>query len=169
MSHTGEIRWQRERRSPVQMHIRLAVPGDCKKLCRLREALWPESSASEHEREVEGVLKGKSPGTLPLVALVAESPDGALLGFVEIGLRSHADGCDPRKLVGFVEGWFVVERERRKGVGKQLMEAAEEWARGQGCAEMASDTWIDNEVSQRAHEALKFEVVDRCVHYRKAL
>jgi hypothetical protein len=35
--------------------------------------------------------------------------------------------------------------------------------------EIASDTWIDNEPSQRAHEALSFEVVDRCVHYRKAL
>jgi len=34
---------------------------------------------------------------------------------------------------------------------------------------MASDTWIDNEASQRAHEALAFEVVDRCVHFRKAL
>jgi aminoglycoside 6'-N-acetyltransferase I len=34
---------------------------------------------------------------------------------------------------------------------------------------MASDTWIDNEGSQRAHEALGYEVVDHCVHYRKRL
>jgi aminoglycoside 6'-N-acetyltransferase I len=34
---------------------------------------------------------------------------------------------------------------------------------------MASDTWIDNELSQSCHEALGFEVVDRCVHYRKGL
>jgi aminoglycoside 6'-N-acetyltransferase I len=34
---------------------------------------------------------------------------------------------------------------------------------------MASDTWIDNEVSQRVHDSLGYEVVDRCVHYRKAL
>jgi hypothetical protein len=38
-----------------------------------------------------------------------------------------------------------------------------------GARELASDTWIDREGSQRAHEALGFEVVDRCVHYRKAL
>ena len=43
------------------------------------------------------------------------------------------------------------------------------WARLKGCREMASDTWIDHEGSQRAHEALGFEVVDRCVHYRKEL
>jgi aminoglycoside 6'-N-acetyltransferase I len=34
---------------------------------------------------------------------------------------------------------------------------------------MASDTWLDNLGSQSAHEALGFEVVDRCVHYRKRL
>jgi serine/threonine protein kinase len=34
---------------------------------------------------------------------------------------------------------------------------------------MASDAIIDNELSQRAHEALGYEVVDRCVHYRKRL
>jgi aminoglycoside 6'-N-acetyltransferase I len=34
---------------------------------------------------------------------------------------------------------------------------------------MASDTWIDNAESQRAHQALGFEVVDRCVNYRKRL
>jgi hypothetical protein len=33
---------------------------------------------------------------------------------------------------------------------------------------MASDALIDNE-AHRAHEALGFEVVDRCVHFRKEL
>jgi aminoglycoside 6'-N-acetyltransferase I len=84
-------------------------------------------------------------------------------------LRSHADGCDARVPVGFVEGWFVSERHRSKGVGAKLLAAAEDWARGRGCIEMASDTWLDNDNSQRVHQALGFEVVDRCIHYRKAL
>jgi aminoglycoside 6'-N-acetyltransferase I len=49
------------------------------------------------------------------------------------------------------------------------MRSAEDWARAQGCREMASDALIDNEGSQRAHEALGFDVVDRCVHFRKVL
>lgn len=53
---------------------------------------------------------------------------------------------------------------RNRGIGKELMKTAEEWARAHGCLEMASDTWIDNEESQHAHEALGFEVVDRCVN-----
>lgn len=151
------------------MHIRPAVPTDREQLSRFFESLWPESSTEEHGRELAEILEGKQRGSLPLVVFVAEGLDGALVGFIEIGLRSHADGCDPSAPVGFVEGWFVTEGERRKGVGRQLIEAAEDWARRQGCKEMASDTWIDNGVSQRAHEALNFAVVDRCVHYRKAL
>jgi SAM-dependent methyltransferase len=34
---------------------------------------------------------------------------------------------------------------------------------------MASDTWLDSAASQHAHAALGFEVVDRCVHYRKTM
>jgi aminoglycoside 6'-N-acetyltransferase I len=71
--------------------------------------------------------------------------------------------------VGFLEGWFVAPSHRKQGVGARLVEEAERWARARGCREMASDTWLENEGAQRAHEALGFEVVDRCVNYRKAL
>jgi aminoglycoside 6'-N-acetyltransferase I len=149
--------------------VRRAIPSDCDDLSRMYEALWPEASAAEYATEIAPVLAGTPRGTLPLAIFVAEAGDGALAGFLEAGLRSHADGCDPRQPVGFLEGWFVAERYRRQGAGAALLRAAEEWARGQGCMEMASDTWIDSEDSQRVHESLEFEVVDRCVHYRKSL
>ena len=106
---------------------------------------------------------------MPTVILVAETTDQTLVGFVEAGLRSHADGCNTSCPVGYIEGWYVAESHRRRGIGTELLIAAEKWARSHGCAEMASDTWIDDEVSQRVHELLGYEVVDRCVHYRKAL
>lgn len=106
---------------------------------------------------------------MPAVILVSQDADGVLTGFLDVGMRSHADGCDPAQAVGYIEGWFVHEAFRNGGIGKGLMRAAEDWAREHGCREMASDTWIDNQESQRAHEALGFEVVDRCVNFRKAL
>ena len=51
----------------------------------------------------------------------------------------------------------------------KLLEAAEEWARRQGCVEMASDALLDNHLSQQVHQALGYEVVERSVHFRKAL
>jgi aminoglycoside 6'-N-acetyltransferase I len=106
---------------------------------------------------------------LPLVILVAEDKDGSLVGFLECGLRSHAESCNPSRPVGYVEGWYVAEGHRRRGIGKSLLAAAEEWARSQGCVEMASDALIDNALSQKVHQHLGFEVVERSVHFRKDL
>ena len=108
-------------------------------------------------------------GMLPMAIFVALDDGGALTGFLEAGLRSHADGCDPAVPTGYIEGWFVREEFRNRGIGRDLMRAAEEWALSQGCREMASDALIDNTVSLHAHQALGFEVVDRCVHFRKGL
>jgi len=133
------------------------------------EALWPNTPAGGHSRELTEILEGRPVTTLPLIILVAETRDGRLAGFLEVDLRSHADGCNPSRHVGYVEGWYVEENHRHRGIGRKLLAAAEDWARSQGCKEMASDTWFDNEISQRAHAALGYEVVDRCVHYRKTL
>lgn len=149
--------------------IRLARRSDHDQLVLMCKALWPKSSVEEHARELTQILEGEAVTTLPLIILVAEASDRTLAGFLEVDLRSHADGCNPSRPVGYVEGWFVAENHRHKGIGKKLLAAAEDWARDQGCTEIASDTWIDNEVSQRVHEALGYEVVDRCVHYRKTL
>ena len=130
--------------------------------------LWPDATAEEHLRELGPAVEGCGKSTLPSAHFVAVV-DGAVVGFIEVGLRSHADGCGVEHPVGFLEGWFVEERHRRQGVGAALVRAAEEWARERGCREMASDTWTDHETSQRAHAALGYEEVGRCVHYRKAL
>lgn len=149
--------------------VRHAEPSDRDQLSRLRAALWPESSAEEHGEELALILVGTFPRVMPLVILVAQTGDGTLAGFLEVGLRSSADGCNESRAVGYLEGWYVEENWRRQGVGAELLRAAEEWARGQGCLEMASDTTIDNLVSQRVHEALGFEVAERSVLYRKSL
>jgi aminoglycoside 6'-N-acetyltransferase I len=153
----------------MEIRVRPGKPPDREQLLLMRMALWPDLSVDEDRQELDAALSGKPMGTMPLTILVAEIGDGDLVGFLEVGLRSHADGCDTSVPVGFVEGWFVSELHRRKGIGAILLAAAEDWARGHGCIEMASDTWLDNDKSQRAHEALGFEVVDRCVHYRKTL
>jgi aminoglycoside 6'-N-acetyltransferase I len=152
-----------------EIAVRVARPGDREQLARLRAALWPESSAEEHARELVAILDDKTPGTMPLIELVAEESSGALVGFAEVGLRSHADGCDPSHAAGYLEGWYVAESHRKRGIGRKLLQAAEEWARRQGCVEMASDALLTNELSQRVHEALGFAEVGRCVCYRKML
>jgi aminoglycoside 6'-N-acetyltransferase I len=149
--------------------IRLAESGDIAELAELRATLWPESSAQEHAAELQEIVAGRVPRILPMVVFVAIGGNRKIVGFLEVALRSHADGCDWTRPVGYVEGWFVSEKVRQRGIGAALLEAAENWARGQGCKEMASDTQIHNVTSQRVHEALGFEVAERAVLFRKAL
>jgi aminoglycoside 6'-N-acetyltransferase I len=149
--------------------IRLATQSDVGSLTPLRTALWPESTSAHHAGELTAVLSGTSQRVYPLFIFVAEENDGNVVGFLEANLRSTADGCDERLPVGYVEGWFVAESRRGHGIGAALLRAAEDWARAQGCVEMASDTTIDNHLSQRAHEASGFTVSGRSVLYKKNL
>jgi aminoglycoside 6'-N-acetyltransferase I len=163
-------------RKTAQISVRRVSVADCEQVARMCAELWPHASSEEHLSELLPKVNGTSTRQLPVAVFVAESehadtqsPGDTLVGFVEVGLRSHADGCDESQMVGFLEGWFVRKDWRRIGIGRMLVTAAEQWASRQGCKEMASDTWIDNETSQRAHEAMGYEVVDRCVNYRKKL
>jgi aminoglycoside 6'-N-acetyltransferase I len=148
---------------------RIAEARDRLRLAEMRHALWPDGSIEEHAQELEPILAGAWPGVYPFAIFVAETEENGIVGFAEVTLRSYADGCDPSRPVGYLEGWYVAAASRRRGIGTALLRAAEEWARDQGCTEMASDTWIDSEVSQQAHESSGFEVVDRVVTYRKTL
>ena len=149
--------------------VRRAEPRDLSEVAQMCHGLWPEASVAEHAQDLAPVLAGQPVGTLPGIVLLAQEPQGRILGFIEVDLRSYADGCNPSRPVGYIEGWYVLPACRRRRVGARLVTAAEEWARSQGCLEMASDAWLDAFNSQRAHEALGYKVVDRCVHYRKDL
>lgn len=152
------------------IEIRRAALDDAQVVAEMCHELWPDGPALEHLSEFEAKVRSGRSGTLPVAIFVAaDSESGTLVGFVEVGLRSHAEGCDTERPVGYVEGWFVREPLRKSGVGAALVRAAEDWAREQGCREMASDALIDNNLSQQAHEALGYEAGDRCVHFRKAL
>ena len=61
------------------------------------------------------------------------------------------------------------ESHTGQGIGKRLFEACENWAREKGCTEMASDTWLDNQASIRAHAKMGYYEAERLVHFVKQL
>jgi len=99
---------------------------------------------------------------------VVDRGDGTLAGFLEVGTRPYADGCDTSP-VAYLEAWYVDPDVRRQGHGQALLDAAERWARECGYREMASDTQLDNAVSQAAHRQAGYQEVDRVVQFRKGL
>jgi aminoglycoside 6'-N-acetyltransferase I len=155
--------------SQADICIRLAQPSVRDQLLRFREALWPTTSAEEHARELMLVLEGKAPVTMPLIILVAEASERILAGFLEADLRSHADAATRRNRCAISMVGTLLRTIDTGGSAENFWLRQKTGHAGRGCVEMASDTWVDNEVSQRVHAALGYEVVDRCVHYRKTL
>ena len=146
--------------------VRPAQPRDAAAWLQLRRALWPEGSEAEHRADIDRFFAGDP--REPLAVLLAEDGAGCPVGLAELSIRAYAEGCGSNR-VAYLEGWFVVPKARRSGVGRALIVAAEEWGRSQGCSEFASDAQPDNEVSAAAHRALGFIEVGLVRCFRKDL
>jgi aminoglycoside 6'-N-acetyltransferase I len=143
--------------------IRAAEADDRDELIRLISALFPHT-AEDLPSEIEEYLNPSDARRI----FVAQRANGRLAGFVEVGTRPYAEGCDTSP-VGYIEAWFVDEDLRCSGVGRELIRAAEDWARERGLTEIASDALIENEVSIEAHKRIGYEEVERIVCFRKPL
>jgi len=161
------VRWMEEHRGrdpEPSAIVRPLEPGDRSEWLRLRRELWPHHDAAELESEADEIANhlDRTP------VFVAARPDGGLCGMLEAAIRDGAIGCTTDR-VGYLEGWYVEPAWRRRGVGRQLGERAEAWARAEDCTEMASDTTPRYELSPAAHTALGYRVVKRKTYLRKPL
>ncbi len=147
----------------MNLSVRRVTADDKPEWLRMRLLLWPEVGSAGLLEDMDRMLED---ALTPVFVL--QRPEGGLGGFLEAGTRKYADGCNTAP-VGYIEGWFVDEDLRGRGFGRQLVGAAEDWARSQGLKEMGSDTWLDNEGSIRAHLALGYQEVERLIHFAKPL
>lgn len=145
--------------------IRPATPEDAAAWLRLRCQLWPEGKEEDHRQDIAAFFAGTAHE--PTAVLVAEKA-GRLIGIAELSIRPYAVGCTTDQ-VAFLEGWFVLPSERRRGTGRELLRQAEAWGRSAGCLEFASDTQPDNAVSIAAHLAAGFDEAGMMVCFRKRL
>lgn len=145
------------------MRVRPFENTDWDEWRRMDHALDPSNDSDHLEAEMRALLARPD-----YAVFVAERPDGSVCGYVEVGSRAYADGCNSSP-VGYIEGWYVDPDVRRTGYGRALLAAAETWALERGYTEMASDARLDNNVSLKAHQSSGYEVVDRITQFRKAL
>ncbi len=127
----------------------------------MRGALWDAEAAAEAAELLAG-------STDDYAVLVVDRPEGGLGAFAEVGKRSYAEGCSTSP-VGYLEGIWVDPDWRRTSVGRTLVDAALQWARGQGLSEFASDCALDNDVSYAFHRALGFVETDRVICFARPI
>jgi aminoglycoside 6'-N-acetyltransferase I len=151
-----------------KMIVRAIRKGEAGEWAQLRARLWPHSDAQELAAEARAFLDGTEMPTIAEAFVAWEEEGAAALGLLELAVRPFADGCESRP-VAHVEGWYVEPAARGRGVGRALMSAAENWARGRGFTELASDTELENGVSLTAHLHCGFSETERLIKFRKPL
>ncbi len=146
------------------MIVRLATEADLESWLQMRNPLWPGSSAT-HRKDLENYFANQSKD---IEACFLVEVKGVPVGFIEVNVRNYAAGSD-RPEVPYVEGWFIAETHRGQGLGKLLMQRAENWAMERGYSELASDAELENLISINVHKKLGFEETDRIVCFLKKL
>lgn len=146
----------------MEIVIRRATLDDKAEWFNMRKGIWPDAPDEYLDFDMDDILASGNDAVF--FALL----DGRPVGMIETRIREYGEGCETSP-VGYIEGWFVYPELRGQGIAGALTQAAEDWARGKGCTEMASDTWLDNEVSIRAHVKLGYYEVERLVHFVKQL
>ncbi|CAI6087333.1 aminoglycoside 6'-N-acetyltransferase [Cohnella sp. JJ-181] len=131
------------------------------KVADLALKLWPDNDWSNLKDEFEELLQSNN-DTVYLAVV-----EGEYVGFIHMSLRyDYVEGSNSSP-VGYVEGIYVEEEHRNKGISKQLVAAGEEWSKSLGCKEIASDTQLENHASQEFHRKIGFKEAGRIVAFIK--
>lgn len=143
--------------------IRKATVEDAETVASLAIQMWKSNAMEELAQEFCGYMNGES--SVVFLAMA----DECAVGFAQCGLRhDYVEGTDSSP-VGYLEGIFVVEEYRKRGLARDMLEACQKWAKKQGCAEFASDCELDNEDSLKFHMKTGFEEANRIICFTKKL
>lgn len=145
------------------MTIREATVEDAKKVASLAIQMWKSHTIEELITEFSDYMSKE--GSIVFLAM----SDECAIGFAQCGLRyDYVEGTDSTP-VGYLEGIFVEENYRKRGLARDMVEACQEWAKEQGCTEFASDCELVNEDSLRFHLKMGFEEANRIICFTKKL
>ena len=143
--------------------IKKAEEADLAQISRLAAILWPDHDAGELREELSALMERED------AAFFLVWEEDRAVGFAQCQLRrDYVEGTE-HSPVGYLEGIFVEEPFRRRGLAGKLLSACERWASEQGCREFASDCELDNTQSRFFHNALGFREANRIVCFVKKL
>lgn len=144
--------------------IREAVPSDLEAVASLAARLWPAHAPEDLKPEIAELIAARDAAIFLLF-----DDDGSPTGFAQCQLRRdyvEGTGTSP---VGYLEGIYVDETQRRRGCGRALLAACERWAAGCGCTEFASDCELGNDESLAFHLSAGFSEANRVICFAKRL
>ncbi|MEW6732853.1 MAG: GNAT family N-acetyltransferase [Acidobacteriota bacterium] len=110
--------------SKVEVCIRQASTKDIRALTSLANQLGYDVSFEEIEQRFNEITKLTNH-----IIYVAEIMDENVVGWIHISIRNSLTTALQAEIGGFI----VDERHRKSGIGKLLVQQAEQWAQDNGC------------------------------------
>jgi GNAT superfamily N-acetyltransferase len=142
------------------LKIRRAKPIDAARMAALSGELgYPATTAEMRVR-----LRAIQPAT-DNVVLVAQSPDGELIGWIHASVQRLLEV--PRRAE--INGLIVGEGYRSLGAGARLLEQVERWARGKKCVHMSVRSNVLRDRAHLFYERQGYEHYKTQKAFRKAL
>jgi RimJ/RimL family protein N-acetyltransferase len=153
----------------MSVTVRHAEPGDASVLVELAEAVGAEPqgwlitngawrTAGEERRYLRAIRRSAH-----AAVLVAEAPEAGVVGRLSIARDPHPASRHVADV-----GLMVAESFRRRGAGRALMEAAEEWAGSIGVRKIELHVFPHNGGALALYERLGYEREGlRRAHYRR--
>ena len=143
--------------------VRMASAFDVNAVASLASFMWCAHSLTELSASFSSIISSEN-----AMVWVCEQ-DEKIVGFAQCGLRfDYVEGTKSSP-VGYLEGIYVAQEYRHRGIAKKLTEACCQWAITRGCKEFASDCEISNEESIRFHQRCGFIEANRIVCFTKKL
>jgi GNAT superfamily N-acetyltransferase len=145
---------------PANYSIVPARETDAAEISRLSLELGYQAGVDETRSAL-----GRMLGSPRYFVVVASSGSGSLLGWAAAERRLMLETGESAEITGLV----VAASARRMGVGRALVAAAEQWARGNGFSSVRVRSNITRAESHPFYESLGFERAKTQHAYRKAL
>ena len=152
----------------MNARIRAAEPGDAAALVALATAVGSEPEgwllADSHWRSVADERRYiRALRRHPDGALIVADAAGLVVGRLSIVRDAHPSSAHVADL-----GLMVAASHRRRGIGRALLAAAEEWARGAGVSKLELHVFPHNAPAMALYEGFGYEREGyRRRHYRR--
>ena len=145
------------------MLLRQAQKEDLNILTALAVQLWPHHAAAELGEDLAKTMEKED------AAFFLAFEGERAVGFAQCQLRrDYVEGTESSP-VGYLEGIYVAEDCRGRGIARMLLSACESWAKTLGCREFASDCELENEQSLQFHLNVGFREAGRIICFSKKL
>ena len=93
--------------------------------------------------------------------------DNLYVGFMHLSIRNdYVNGTDTSPVV-FIEAIYVLPDYRKQGIGKEFIRYAENYAKQKRITQLASDCFIDNNLSENFHKSCGFIEKERVICFVK--